>query len=68
MIRARTHRNIAVRHDRKTKRSIGLAKKRVRLSKSFFKPLPDELLDAFEGKRYQRPPVIRKSCSFAVSS
>jgi len=35
---------------RKTKRPIGLAKNRFRLSKSFFKPLPNELLDAFEGK------------------
>ncbi|MGP0076002.1 MAG: type II toxin-antitoxin system Phd/YefM family antitoxin [Bryobacteraceae bacterium] len=35
---------------RKTKRPIGLAKNKVKITKSFFKPLPDELLDAFEGK------------------
>jgi len=35
---------------RKTKRPIGLAKNRFRISRSFFKPLPDELLDAFEDK------------------
>jgi antitoxin (DNA-binding transcriptional repressor) of toxin-antitoxin stability system len=40
----------AVAATRKTKRPIGLAKGKVKISKSFFKPLPDELLDAFEGK------------------
>ena len=35
---------------KKPKRPIGLAKKKLKLTKSFFKPLPDELLDAFEGK------------------
>jgi antitoxin (DNA-binding transcriptional repressor) of toxin-antitoxin stability system len=35
---------------RKTKRPIGLAKNKVKIMKSFFKPLPGELLDAFEGK------------------
>ncbi len=35
---------------RKTKRPIGLAKKQVKVSSSFFKPLPAGLLDAFEGK------------------
>ena len=35
---------------RKTKRPIGLAKNKFRVTKSFFKPLPDNLLDAFEGK------------------
>jgi antitoxin (DNA-binding transcriptional repressor) of toxin-antitoxin stability system len=35
---------------RKTKRPIGLAKNRLKITKSFFKPLPDDLLDAFEGK------------------
>lgn len=35
---------------RKTKRPIGLAKNQLKITKSFFKPLPDELLDAFEGK------------------
>ena len=40
----------AVPRPRKTKRPIGLAKGAVKVTKSFFKPLPDELLDAFEGK------------------
>ncbi len=35
---------------RKTKRPIGLAKNKLKVTKSFFKPLPDQLLDAFEGK------------------
>jgi antitoxin (DNA-binding transcriptional repressor) of toxin-antitoxin stability system len=35
---------------RKTKRPIGLAKNKVKIMKSFFQPLPSELLDAFEGK------------------
>jgi hypothetical protein len=35
---------------KKAKRPIGLAKGKVKLTKSFFNPLPDELLDAFEGK------------------
>jgi antitoxin (DNA-binding transcriptional repressor) of toxin-antitoxin stability system len=35
---------------RKTKRPIGLAKTKLKITKSFFKPLPDNLLDAFEGK------------------
>jgi hypothetical protein len=35
---------------KKPKRPIGLAKGKVKVTKSFFKPLPDELLDAFEGK------------------
>jgi antitoxin (DNA-binding transcriptional repressor) of toxin-antitoxin stability system len=34
---------------RRTKRPIGLAKNKLRIPKSFFKPLPDGLLDAFEG-------------------
>jgi len=34
----------------KAKRSIGLAKNQLKITKSFFKPLPHELLDAFEGK------------------
>jgi hypothetical protein len=32
------------------KRPIGLAKNKLKIPKSFFKPLPDELVDAFEGK------------------
>jgi len=35
---------------KKTKRPIGLAKGNLKVTKSFFKPLPDEMLDAFEGK------------------
>jgi len=35
---------------RKTKRPIGLAKNKLKITKSFFKPLPAALLDAFEGK------------------
>jgi antitoxin (DNA-binding transcriptional repressor) of toxin-antitoxin stability system len=40
----------AVPQARKTKRPIGLAKNKLKIAKAFFKPLPDELLDAFEGK------------------
>ena len=35
---------------RKTKRPIGLAKGRFKISRKFFDPLPDEILNAFEGK------------------
>ncbi len=35
---------------KKPKRPIGLAKGRVKVTKSFFRPLPSKLLDAFEGK------------------
>jgi antitoxin (DNA-binding transcriptional repressor) of toxin-antitoxin stability system len=35
---------------RKTKRPIGLAKNKFKVTKSFFNPLSDEMLDAFEGK------------------
>lgn len=35
---------------KKAKRPTGLAKGKVKVTKSFFKPLPDKLLDAFEGK------------------
>jgi hypothetical protein len=34
---------------KKAKRSIGLAKNKLKITKSFFKPLPGEMLDAFEG-------------------
>ena len=34
---------------RQAKRPIGLAKNKLKIPKSFFKPLPDALLDAFEG-------------------
>jgi antitoxin (DNA-binding transcriptional repressor) of toxin-antitoxin stability system len=37
---------------RRTKpRPIGLAKGKIRILKSFFDPLPDEILDAFYGRR-----------------
>ena len=39
-----------IRTARKTKRPIGLAKNRIRVPNSFFRPLPKEILDAFEGK------------------
>jgi hypothetical protein len=35
---------------KKSKRPIGLAKGKVKVSKAFFKPLPTTLLNAFEGK------------------
>ena len=35
--------------ERKTRRPIGLAKGMFTVPKSFFDPLPDDLLDAFEG-------------------
>jgi len=35
---------------KKPKRPIGLAKGKVKVTKSFFKPLPDELANAFEDK------------------
>jgi hypothetical protein len=35
---------------KKAKRPIGLAKGKLKITKAFFKPLPDKLLDAFEGK------------------
>ena len=35
---------------RKTRRPIGLGKNKFKIAKSFFNPLPDQLLDAFEGK------------------
>ncbi len=38
------------RSGKKAKRPIGLAKNKFKVSKSFFKPLPSKLLDAFEGK------------------
>jgi antitoxin (DNA-binding transcriptional repressor) of toxin-antitoxin stability system len=36
---------------RRTKRPIGLAKNKLKLTMSFFKPLPGDWLAAFEGKR-----------------
>jgi prevent-host-death family protein len=36
---------------RQAKRPIGLARNKLKIPKSFFKPLPDDLLDAFEGMR-----------------
>ena len=40
-----------VRRERTTDRPTGLAKGKLRVPPSFFKPLPAVLLDAFEGKR-----------------
>lgn len=39
-----------VARQRQGRRPIGLDKGRVKVSKSFFKPLPKRILDAFEGK------------------
>jgi len=36
---------------RKKPRPIGLAKGKVHVPKSFFEPLPDDVLDAFYGRR-----------------
>jgi hypothetical protein len=36
--------------EKKVKRPIGLAKNKLKVTKSFSKPLPNDLLDAFEGK------------------
>ena len=35
---------------RKARRPIGLAKNKFKIPKKFFDPLPDDLLDTFEGK------------------
>jgi antitoxin (DNA-binding transcriptional repressor) of toxin-antitoxin stability system len=35
---------------RQTKRPIGLGTNKLKIPQSFLKPLPKELLDAFEGK------------------
>jgi len=35
---------------RTAQRPIGLARGKLRISKKFFAPLPEDLLDAFEGK------------------
>jgi hypothetical protein len=35
---------------KKAKRPISLAKSKFKIAKSFVMPLPDKLLDAFEGK------------------
>jgi hypothetical protein len=43
-MRAKTQRS--KRPAKKAKRPIGLAKKKLKITKSFFKPLPAELLDA----------------------
>ncbi len=40
-----------VRQPRAERRPVGLAKDRFEVPASFFDPLPDELLDAFAGKR-----------------
>jgi prevent-host-death family protein len=40
----------AVRQPRKSRRRFGLAKEEFQVPDSFFDPLPDDLLDAFEGR------------------
>jgi hypothetical protein len=35
---------------KKAKRPIGIAKGKLKIAKSFFKKLPDGVIDAFEGK------------------
>jgi prevent-host-death family protein len=35
---------------RQAKRPIGIAKNELKIPKSFFKPLPDEFIDTFEGE------------------
>jgi len=47
-MRAKTKRS--KRPAKKARRPIGLAKNKLKVTKSFFRALPDELLDAFEGK------------------
>jgi hypothetical protein len=44
----------------KTKRPIGLAKDKLKITKSLFKPLPDDLLDAFEGIGTVSPRLSKK--------
>jgi hypothetical protein len=46
----RTKTKRSERSGKKAKRPIGLAKGKLKVTKSFFKPLPDKLLDAFEGR------------------
>jgi hypothetical protein len=48
-MRVKTKR-FAKRPVKKAKLPIGLAKNKVKITKSFFRPLPEDLLDAFEGK------------------
>jgi hypothetical protein len=46
----RTDTKHAKRPAKKAKRPIGLAKGKIKITKAFFKPLPNDMLDAFEGK------------------
>jgi antitoxin (DNA-binding transcriptional repressor) of toxin-antitoxin stability system len=41
----------AVEQPRKTRRPVGLAKGRFEVPPKFFEPLPDDLINAFEGKQ-----------------
>lgn len=43
----------------KKKRPIGLAKGQFEILPSFFDPLPDDLLDAFEGKSNPEDPLLK---------
>ena len=51
-----------------TQRPIGLAKGKFTVPASFFDPLPDDLLDAFEGKPSGRPAsrVAEKAATYDV--
>jgi hypothetical protein len=46
---------------KKKQRPIGLAKGKVKLGKSFFEPLPNDLHDAFEGRS---PITIQKASDY----
>lgn len=41
----------ALKQPRKDRRPVGLAKGRFEVPAEFFEPLPDDLLDAFEGRQ-----------------
>jgi hypothetical protein len=49
MQRKTPRRNPPLSNKQQTKRPIGSAKNKPKIPKSFFKPLPGELLDAFAG-------------------
>jgi len=52
-----------VRRERTKARPMGLAKGRLRVPPAFFKPLPRDLLDAFEGKGRRGSCSIRSRSS-----
>jgi hypothetical protein len=49
---------------KKAKRPIGLAKNKLKITKSFFKPLPDELLDALKASRETAARYQHATCTF----